>query len=799
MDCHMPQMDGYEATRRFRALETASPPLPIIAMTANVNRGDSDKCLAVGMSDYLSKPLKLTVLRSKLHYWLGTQAASAGLPAAQKENAASPPASNPLEVCVTLDRHVLSELRASVGDAFCPMIEVFLEDMPLYLEQLQSAINEKKAKRLREIAHSIKGSARNFGATQLAQVAKQLEELGQRGTTAGAQELFTQLTSAYQHVKAELQHEQQPDQEATVSKEAGQCRVLIVDDDRGMRLALRNVLAQDGYQIEEAENGEQALALCERRLPDLVLMDALMPVMSGFKACARIRKLPEGAHTPVLIITALEDENSIKQAFSAGATDYIPKPVHFAVLRRRVARLLDASRAEKHVYQLAYHDTLTGLPNRVSFRKRLEEAIARSSAGEKLAILFLDLDRFKLVNDTLGHDVGDLLLKAAAERISGCLRAGDMVARLGGDEFTIILENIRSPEVVERIAREICEALSSPFVFVGQEMYISTSIGIALYPRDGKDISALIKHADTAMFRAKERGNGFQFYEQGMETGAARRLVMEAALRRALERNEFALCYQPQANPATGKLAGFEALIRWHHPERGLVSPTKFIPLAEETGLIIPIGEWVLREACTQTQAWLQRGLGPLQIAVNVSGRQLEKGDLAAKVMAILKETGLPPELLELEITESVVMQHAETVIPMFRELRAIGVKLAIDDFGTGYSSLNSLKRFPVDTLKIDRSFICDIATNPDDTAILAGIIALARSLRLKVVAEGVETREQEAILKTHWCDLIQGFYLSQPLSAAVVEQTLLMQERQGQLLSANIFPLSAKKEHLLV
>lgn len=790
MDCHMPQMDGYEATRRFRASEAGKHRLPIIAMTANIREEDSDKCFAAGMSDYLPKPLKLSLLHSKLQHWIGSKIPS--VKTSTEDNLTMKPESHYHPA--PLDAEVLSELRTSVGDSFSKMIEVFLEDTPLYLEALQTAIAQNEAKMLKEAAHSLKGSARNFGATRFAQLSKQLEDLGHTGVCAQARELLPALISEYRQVKAVLQHEIQPDKGMQFSQEEGHARVLIVDDDRGMRMALRNILEQDGYRLEEVSNGAQALALCKRSMPDLILMDAVMPLLDGFEACTRIRALQSGAHTPVLIITALDDEKSIKQAFSVGANDYIPKPVHFAVLRRRVARLLEASRAEKHVYQLAYHDSLTGLPNRTLFRKHLGELLLRPRAGEKvIALLFLDLDRFKLINDTLGHDVGDMLLKAAADRIAGCLRSGDMVARLGGDEFTVILERLQSHEVAAAIATKICNVLSKPFVFMEQEMYVSASIGISMYPMDGVDIGSLIKRADTAMFRAKEQGDSFQFYKNGMETVAAKRLALEADLRRALERQEFILCYQPQLDLTAGTLSGMEALIRWHHPKHGLLLPAEFIPLAEETGLIIPLGEWVLREACTQVQAWLQRGFKPFGIAVNVSGRELETDDLVDKIVAILKETGMSAELLELEITESVIMKHAGVIIPMFRQLRKMGIKLAIDDFGTGYSSLSYLKRFPVDALKIDRSFVCDIVGSPDDTAIIAGIIALARSLRLKVIAEGVETREQEALLKDHQCDFIQGFYLSPPLSAAAVEQTILSQEKEGEVPVGKVRPFSTK------
>ncbi len=546
---------------------------------------------------------------------------------------------------------------------------------------------------------------------------------------------------------------------------ADRARVLIVDDDAGTRFVMRSVLAGDGYRIEEAESAAQAMALCERRMPDLILLDAHMPETDGFAACARIRALRGGEHTPVLVVTALDDEHTVERVFAAGATDYVPKPLNFAVLRKRVGRLLAASRAEERVRRLAFHDPLTGLPNRMLFRERLSALIARGPVDACChAVLFLDLDRFKLVNDTLGHETGDLLLKAVAERIKGCVRACDLVARLGGDEFTLILERIAAPEVAAAVATKIVEVLSLPFVFLGQEVYVGASVGIALYPNDGHDIGTLLKHADMAMYRAKEDGNRFVFYKRAIGEGLSRRLALEGDLRRALAREEMRVFYQPQIDGRSGEVVGIEALLRWEHARLGIVKPARFIPLAEETGLIIPLAEWMLRTACAQNRTWQDQGLGQFPIAVNVSARQLVRNDLERQIEEILGTTGLAPRFLELELTEGAVMRQPEDMQLRLRRVKEMGCCIAIDDFGTGYSSLSYLKHFPFDRLKIDQTFVRHITSNPDDAAITRTIIAMGHVLRLRVVAEGVESEAQLRYLQRLGCDEAQGFYFAQPL-----------------------------------
>ena len=791
MDCNMPEMDGYETTRRIRQLENEQDRrLPIVAMTANVQKGDSERCLAAGMDDYLPKPLKLDMINSLLGRLTSMASATNAVVHSNKRvNQQS------LDDLSPLDVGTFSELREDIGDIFTRMIEVFLEDLPGYLHALERAVLERDYEAMRATAHTIKGSSANFGATRLSEICRQLEEKGRECSTENTEELMIALGRESDRVVAALNHEIKPDKVSHTAAKETSSRILVVDDDRSMRLALREVLEGDGYQVDEASNGAQAIAVSERHMADLVLMDAVMPGTDGFTACKRIRHIASEKQTPILMITALEDEPSIERAFASGATDYIPKPVHFGVLRQRIGRLLDASQKEQHVRHLAYNDPLTGLPNRALFMESLASLLRRRTSDvHSLALLFLDLDRFKMVNDTLGHDAGDMLLKAAADRIVGCVRNGDMVARLGGDEFTIILDDITSHSVAASVAEKICNALSSPFSFMGQEMYVSTSIGISVCPEDGKDIGALMKHADTAMFRAKERGGRYQFYEAGMEAEVTKRLEMESDLRRALERDELTVHYQPQMDLKTGAIIGMEALIRWEHPERGLIPPSDFIPLAEETGLIRDLGEVVLKLSCAQTQAWLQQGFPPLRIAVNISGRQLEDRDLPDRIAGVLNDTGLHYSQLELEITESTIMSHPEEVIPVLTQLKEMGITLAIDDFGTGYSSLSYLKRFPIDMLKIDRAFVRDLTTDLNDKALIRAIIALAKSLNLKTLAEGVETREQEKFLMEQACDYIQGFYISKPLNASILEQKILRRIKEGRPIIPRIAAVTGKE-----
>ncbi|RAU22149.1 histidine kinase [Paramagnetospirillum kuznetsovii] len=434
--------------------------------------------------------------------------------------------------------------------------------------------------------------------------------------------------------------------------------------------------------------------------------------------------------------------------------------------------ITERKKTEERIKNLAYYDVLTGLPNRRLFTDRLQLAIANAHRHQHLmAIMFLDLDLFKRINDSLGHGIGDQVLIETAARLGHCLREGDTVARLGGDEFTILLPEIDHIEDAAKLAERLIAHVKQPFIIEEHELYITTSIGIGVYPDDGDSVEALIKNADTAMYRAKDLGrNSFQLYTPAMNARSFERLSMEASLRHAVTRGEFKLVYQVKVDLDTGRMSGVEALVRWHHPEMGLVSPVDFIPLAEDMGVISDIGEWVLREACKQCKHWHDLGLPPVRIAVNVSALQFKETRVPEVVASALRETGLPPQYLELELTETVLMQRVDEVVVVLKELRAMGIRISIDDFGTGYSSLSYLKRMPIDALKVDRSFVNDIFDENDKVTeegaeIVSTIISLAHNLKLKAIAEGVETAAQALFLHSKGCDEVQGFLISRPVS----------------------------------
>jgi diguanylate cyclase (GGDEF)-like protein len=451
-----------------------------------------------------------------------------------------------------------------------------------------------------------------------------------------------------------------------------------------------------------------------------------------------------------------------------------------------VRDISERKRTEEQIRRLAYCDSLTGIPNRQAFLETLERELHRSKAGnKKFAVLFMDLDAFKRINDTLGHNVGDHLLKIVSERLRETIRPSDLVsrgdqshnlARLGGDEFTILIPDLEKVDHALAVAHRVKEAMRRPFLIEGNEIFVTASIGISLFPEDGDDCNSLLKFADTAMYHAKNCGkNNAKLYSSSLTMQIMSHVKLEVGLRKALKNEELYLLYQPQIEVRTGEIVGVEALVRWRHPERGIISPTEFIPLAEETGLIVPIGEWVLRTACNQARAWQRHAKRPVRMAVNLSAKQFKDENLTQIVLSALHDTGLDPKLLELELTEGTLMDDARATMATLEQLRGIGVYLSIDDFGTGYSSMNYLKRFDVRALKIDKSFICGLPHDSENAAITRAIIAMAHGLKMVVVAEGVETDEQLVMLQQYGCDLVQGFYLGHPSPHESI--TLMLQQ----------------------
>ena len=424
---------------------------------------------------------------------------------------------------------------------------------------------------------------------------------------------------------------------------------------------------------------------------------------------------------------------------------------------------------------MAHHDVLTGLPNRMLLQDRLGQTIELARRqGRQLAVMFMDLDRFKDINDSLGHTVGDQLLQSVAQRLLGCVRHSDTISRQGGDEFVLLLSNIERAEDAGLSAQKMLAALALPHHIDGHDLHISVSIGISIYPDDGQDAETLIKNADTAMYYAKENGrNNYKFFEQNMDVRAVERQSIEASLHHALERQEFVLHYQPKINLHSGTIVGVEALIRWQHPEQGLLPPAQFVPIAEDCGLIQPIDRWVLREACRQIQAWRQAGLPPITVAVNTSSLEFRAKDFLENIRATLEETGLEPHYLEIELTESILMHDAKFTDSLLQALTDLGVKLAIDDYGTGFSSLSYLKRFPIDTLKIDQSFVNLMTSDPDYASIVSAMISIGKKLKLRVIAEGVETPEQYTALQVQHCDVGQGYFFGRPMAAEALATLL--------------------------
>ncbi|CDF95109.1 MULTISPECIES: EAL domain-containing protein [unclassified Pseudomonas] len=567
--------------------------------------------------------------------------------------------------------------------------------------------------------------------------------------------------------------------------------LLVVDDIPENIHELLEAL-KDDYRIMVARTGAQALDAVQGTVPpDLVLLDIVMPSMDGYEVCRRIKATPTGSRIPIIFVTVINAASEKVKGFEIGAADYITKPFDIDEVRARIRTHLELARLHRFLEDLvaqrsallqltedkyrilAHRDPLTGLPNRVLFAELLDHAILQAEREQsQFSLLNIDLDNFATINESLGHKSGDQLLTQVAQRLRSLLPENDSIARIAGDEFNIILEHVDVP--VDLMSQRIINALAEPFVLGKQNVYMGASIGITLYPDDGTDSETLLSNVDAALHRAKEQGRGVLcFFSPEMTHRAKRRLKLEAELRNALEQGELRVYYQPQVDLDTGNIGGLEALVRWQHPERGMISPGEFIPLAEESGLVIQLGDWVLHEVCRQIKNWSEAGIAPCQTAVNISAVQLSAGNLVKSVKNALAQTGIEPSQLELEITESYVMVDRDQSFKSLSELKALGVRLSIDDFGTGYSSLGYLQQLEVHRLKIDLSFVRDMTTNAGNASIVKAIIALGHSLGLEVVAEGVEHPGQARYLRSMHCDLIQGYLISHPMPVEDTERFL--------------------------
>jgi diguanylate cyclase len=574
--------------------------------------------------------------------------------------------------------------------------------------------------------------------------------------------------------------------------------VLVVDDDPGARLLIGTALEMAGFRVTTAADGPSALEEFRTRPVDCVVLDVVMPGMSGFDVCGALRATPDCRHVPILMQTSLDDMESVNRAYDAGATDFSSKGINPMLLAQRVKFLVRAKQtqdqlreSEARVRYLAYYDPLTSLPNRQRLLQVIEQHIAWAVLRQRgIAVLMLDVDNFSRINDTHGQAVGDALLKELAGRLQLCLRdsergpaqsddavrtddINDWVARTGADEFALALPGVATVDAAESVARRIQSTLRRPFAFAQQEMALSASIGISIFPADAADAEALVKNADAAMHHAKRIGQGgVEFFKKSISTRAAKHLSLEADLRKALERQEFTLNYQPRLALSDLRVEAVEALLRWSHPQRGFVPPDEFIPLAEQSGLIVEIGDWVLREACAQARRWHDAGAAKWQVAVNVSGVQFRDGSLVRRVSSAIDAAGVDARMIELEFTEGALIEYSSAVSKAVKSLKELGVATALDDFGTGYSSMSYLRHFPIDTLKIDRAFVRDIASKSAGNAPLVdAIIAMAKSLGLATVAEGVETEAQWQYLRNRDANQVQGFLFCRPVAVSELER----------------------------
>jgi len=564
--------------------------------------------------------------------------------------------------------------------------------------------------------------------------------------------------------------------------------ILIIEDVQALREEIMETLVYEGFDVLGAENGLVGVQIAKTYLPNLIICDIAMPELDGYGTILAVRQEPSTSMIPFIFLTAMTERGDMRQAMQLGADDYLTKPFTSAELLGAIAsRLHKYNSVKEHYYDeikavgekfeyLSHHDELTQLPNRIAFHESLNQAVLHAKINNKpLAVLFLDMDNFNIINNTLGNDIGDQLFKAIAERLRRYAAPCDAVARIQGDEFALIISDVSDIHSVRLAAQKILDLLSRPYNLYGHEVFITSSIGITIFPHDQQEVEGLITNAELAMYYAKNHGrNSYKLYSSDLNVQSSEYMALANNLHRAIDRQEIRVFYQPLVSLKSGKIVGAEALARWQHPDLGIIMPSKFIPVAEQTGLILRLSELILWSVCKQMKSWREQGLDYGFVAVNLSGQHfLPDNNLLEIIGKILIETGVESHQLELELTESIIMQNAEFTVNVLNQLQAMGVKVAIDDFGTGYSSLSYLKHFPVNALKIDRCFIQDVTSDRHDATISLAIIDLAHSLSLEVVAEGVETFEQIEFLREHGCDQVQGYFFSPPLPVAEFEKML--------------------------
>lgn len=565
-------------------------------------------------------------------------------------------------------------------------------------------------------------------------------------------------------------------------------KILVIEDESLIRDNIVELLETEDFEVFDAENGNIGVKLACEHQPDLILCDVMMPELDGYGVLMKLQENPITATIPFIFLTAKADLGDVRKAMQLGADDYLTKPCTATELLKAIVIRLEKHAilkahytnklklAEAQLNQLIYQDNTTGLPNRLSLLEYFQQILYQlASLGEQhenwkhngmIPVLCMGIDRFSRINNILDYEAGDLLLKAIGERLRNSLLSKNIITHLNSDQFAILLQPILDKKQLQNTLEELQKIISEPFLLIDREVFVTVSTGISFYPQDGREIQQLLRAAKQAMNEVKEQGgNHYSFYTPSSEShDFSERIDLEVALRYALEREEFQIYYQPQVSLKTGKITGAEALLRWKHPQQGMISPVKFIPIAEETGLIEPIGEWVLYQACKHSKTWRSQGFGNLRVSVNLSGRQFRTPNLRQKLIQVLMATGCEPNYLELELTESLLILDAELSIQQLQALKALGVTIAIDDFGTGYSSLNYLQKFPFDVLKIDQCFVRNLHSNKINAAITQSLISMAHLLNLKVIAEGVETQEELELLNEFKCNEIQGYLFSHPL-----------------------------------